>query len=200
MTSSGPSTTARRISKEKSLPITAAACSRSLSAGGSQSMRARSTSCTVSGAVRAVEAAPCSRAARASSSRKNGLPSAFARMSLARGSATSSFPKATRTTERLSWVATGWWAIWVAEHLVIQGEGDLVGDALRGVGLDETAGRPQNLEDREVGDSAPVREAVAFEIRGRLSREALTKLEQEPRLPDTGLTDERYELTLSLAG
>src|SRR6267378_7354347 len=77
---------------------------------------------------------------------------------------------------------------------------DLAGDGLRGVVFEKTADRPEDLEDGQIGNTAPVREAVAFEICDRLPREALTELEQESRLPDTGLTDERHELTLSLAG
>src|SRR5436190_6186150 len=77
---------------------------------------------------------------------------------------------------------------------------DLAGDGLRGVVFEKTADRPEDLEDGQVGNTAPVREAVAFEICGWLPCEALTKLEQETRLPDTGLADERHELPLSLAG
>ena len=68
----------------------------------SRSMRALRTPCTVSGTVSVAAAAPASPMARASSSRKNGFPSALSRMSRARGSASAVSGRTDRTTVRLS--------------------------------------------------------------------------------------------------
>ena len=77
-------------------------------------MRARRTSWTVAGTAGGAASGGRSAIARTSSSRKNGLPSARARIVSASGSETVSTGTTERTRARLSRGASGWSAIWVA--------------------------------------------------------------------------------------
>src|SRR5439155_20770701 len=83
-------------------PNTEAISSNRRASSGSRLIRARSTSWIVSGAARVAPISSCSAASRASSSRKNGLPSAFARMLRATASEAFSGGKRAVTTLRLS--------------------------------------------------------------------------------------------------
>ena len=94
--------------------MTAAAWRTRLSSAASRSMRAMSTPSTVSGTADPGAGLPPSATARASSSVKKGLPSAFATIISTVGSSTSAAPITSRARLRLSWADSGWSATWVA--------------------------------------------------------------------------------------
>ena len=84
-------------------------------------MRDTSSSWIVAGTGMPGEKPPRSRTARASSSRKSGLPSARANTESISESATAASPRIERTRARLSAGASGGNAIWVAYDLSIHG-------------------------------------------------------------------------------
>ena len=93
--------------------MTAAAWRTRLSSAASRSMRAMSTPSTVSGTDPGAGLPP-SATARASSSVKKGLPSAFATIISTVGSSTTAAPMTSRARLKLSWADRGWSATWVA--------------------------------------------------------------------------------------
>ena len=97
-------------------PMTAAACRTRLSSAASRSIRAMRTSSTVSGTAGAGPRprVPPSVTALASSSAKNGFPSAFAAIISTVDSSTVAGPITSRTRLRLSAGDRGWSAICVA--------------------------------------------------------------------------------------
>src|SRR5262249_22764220 len=80
---------------------------------------------------------------------------------------------------------------------------DLSGDHLRAVALDEPEVRPQDVENREVGDGGRVR--LASPLRERpaplgLAEELLAELVEEARFPQAGLAEQAHDLAAAPEG
>jgi hypothetical protein len=53
---------------------------------------------------------------------------------------------------------------------------------------------PDQVQDREIGDSATVCQALPFRIADTLAAEALVKLLEQPGFPHTRLPDQSHDL------
>ncbi len=71
----------------------------------------------------------------------------------------------------------------------------LPGDRRRAVTLPDVEAPPEDRDDGQVGDGAPVRQAVALEPGDALAAEAPPELEEQPGLPDSGLAHDAHDLS-----
>src|SRR2546427_421854 len=215
------SDTRRRSERANSRPITDAVWTVRFSGSASRSRRAAMTSWTVSGTViveaafastrcpSSVRTAPVSTSVRPISSRKKGLPSAFAAIVTASSRGRSATPSAAlHGIQRRHALIAGIDREQIAQERLdarrvvaeeLEAAVDLRDDLLLGVPVFDAEVPLQHLDNRQEGNRLAERDAVALDP-GRRVPESLAELEQKPRLADARVADHEDGLAPTAPG
>src|SRR2546426_243956 len=184
------------------------------SSSGRRSIRDTSSSWIVAGTGIPGEKPPCSRTARASSSRKSGLPSARANTESISESAATASPRIERTRARLSAGASGGNAARGdaedAQEIVgaalgrparpVEAALDLFLDDVGRVRFLHPRHRTGQLDHRAIGHGIAVGDAVGLDAGRRLRRDHTAELVQQPRLADAGGARDAHRLGVAARG